>query len=70
MKGSERRANWGLGLGFVVVIAFLIASTYLIRTGHEISGAVLGTVDLVALAGTFVYGRSTQKESGKGPGNG
>jgi len=44
----------GQVFGLVVAFAFLGASTFLIATGHEISGAVLGTIDLVALVAVFV----------------
>jgi uncharacterized membrane protein len=45
---------------FIIAIVFLIASAFLIFTGHEMAGSVLGTVDLVALATTFIAGKSTR----------
>jgi uncharacterized membrane protein len=47
-SGIER-SKQGLIAGFVVTIAFLLASVLLIMTGHEVAGSVVGTVDLVAL---------------------
>jgi uncharacterized membrane protein len=51
----------GLAAGFVVAIAFLAASVYLIATGKEVAGTIIGTVDLVALVSVFVLGRSMQR---------
>jgi uncharacterized membrane protein len=56
-----RRANWGLGAGLIVALAFLGASYSLIMAGHTVEGTVLGTVDLVALAGVFIYGSQAQQ---------
>jgi uncharacterized membrane protein len=53
----HRQTLVGVIVGFVVALAFLAASAWLILNGHEISGAVLGTVDLVALVTVFVLGR-------------
>lgn len=47
----------GLATGLLISFAFLGTSAWLIVTGHEVSGTVLGTVDLVALATVFVTGR-------------
>ncbi len=47
--------SWaGLVSAFTLSIAFLLVSAYLIMRDHEISGAVLGTVDLVALVAVFI----------------
>jgi uncharacterized membrane protein len=51
----------GLAAGFIVAIAFLAASVYLIATGKEVAGTIIGTVDLVALVSVFVLGRSMQR---------
>lgn len=51
-----RRANGGLAAGFIIALAFLAAAVFLIVEGHRIEGTILGTIDLVSLVGTFVYG--------------
>jgi hypothetical protein len=40
----------------LVTLCLMCCSTFLVATGHEISGTILGTVDLVALAGRFLPG--------------
>jgi len=55
-KSDSRRAWAGLIAGFMIALAFLGVSAWLIASGHETSGAVLGTVDIVSLVGVFVYG--------------
>jgi hypothetical protein len=56
----ESRNAWitylGASLGFMITMAFLAATVYLVRTGHAISGTILGTVDLAALVSVFVIG--------------
>jgi uncharacterized membrane protein len=59
--GANRRANAGLVLGFIIALLFLAASVGLVVTGHETAGTVIGSVDIVGLAGVFVYGRSSQR---------
>lgn len=52
---------WGLWTGLIIAIAFLSAATFLIASGHDTAGTVLGTVDLVALTAVFVTGRTTSR---------
>lgn len=47
--------------GLIIAISFLSASTYLVSTGHDVAGGVLGTVDIVALVTVFVAGRGTSE---------
>ena len=47
--------------GLIITILFLSSSVYLVSTGHEVAGTVLGTVDLVALVTIFVLGRGTHE---------
>ena len=55
------RANLGLAAGFIVAMAFLGVSYFLIDGGHEWAGGALGTVDLVGLVGAFVYGTVSRR---------
>lgn len=50
------RSFAGLGCGFVVTIVVMVLSFLLIRDGYGWEGTLLGTVDLAALVGVFVYG--------------
>lgn len=47
-----------------VALCVIGCSTYLVAAGHEISGTVLGTVDLVALTRVFLPGRAKEQEDG------
>jgi hypothetical protein len=47
----------GLISAFVLALSFLGVSAWLIFAGHEVSGTILGTVDLVALVTVFITGR-------------
>lgn len=57
-RHQHRTVLLGQMLGFVIALSFLGVSAWLILAGHEITGAVLGTVDLVALVTVFVVGRN------------
>ncbi len=52
----------GQNYGLIIALSFLAGSIFLIYTGHEISGAVLATIDLVALVSVFVFGKWQQKK--------
>jgi hypothetical protein len=47
----------GMITAFTLALAFLGVSAWLISTGHEVSGTILGTVDLVALTTVFITRR-------------
>lgn len=55
----ERESFWlniaGLASGWSVSLAFLGVSGWLINGGYQVSGTVLGTVDIVSLVTVFVY---------------
>jgi uncharacterized membrane protein len=50
------RSYAGLVAGLIIVLAFGYLAFLTIMAGHEVPGTIFGTVDLVALAGVFVYG--------------
>jgi hypothetical protein len=50
------RSYCGLVAGLAVVLAFGYWAFELVMSGHEVPGTLLGTVDLVGLAGVFVLG--------------
>jgi uncharacterized membrane protein len=56
-----KRANWGLLAGFVVALAGLIISYFLIDRGNAWAGLFLGTLDLGSLVGVFIYGTVSRR---------
>lgn len=51
----EQYLSWaGLASAFVLAVAFLGCSTWLIANNHGWEGTVLGTFDIVALVAIFV----------------
>jgi len=62
IRTNARRADYGLAAGFVVTLSFLVACVFLVFNGYEVAGTILGTVDLVALVGVFVYGSQKQRK--------
>jgi len=62
ITGANRRAWWGLWLGFVISLVVLGLGTLVILEGHSWAGASIMGVDVVALAGIFVYGRREQRK--------
>ena len=61
VRGDISRARTGLISGLVLSLAFLCVAGLLIYSGHDWAGVTLGTADLAALVGVFVYGRISRK---------
>jgi uncharacterized membrane protein len=59
-KGEDRRADRGLLSGFVIGVLMMCLSFVLVMKGHDIAGTIFGTVDLLGLIGTSVYGRAAK----------
>jgi uncharacterized membrane protein len=53
----------GMYTAVVVVLFFLAAAVGLIVSGHETSGTIIGSIDIVALATVFVVGRFTDRNN-------
>jgi len=51
----------GLNYGFIISLAFLFVAAFLGYMGREIVASVLGAIDIVALASTFIYGNVSSK---------
>jgi uncharacterized membrane protein len=60
--GDSKRADRGLICGLVFGVLVVVLSFILILWGHDSAGTVLGTTDLVALIGTFIYGTRARRE--------
>jgi uncharacterized membrane protein len=60
VRGHNFRAHLGLWFALLLAITVLGASVWLIRIGHDLAGTSIAAIDLVGLAGVFVYGRYDQ----------
>lgn len=60
---SERRGQW---MGLFISTIVIGAGTYLAATGHQTTGGLLVSVNVVALAGVFVYGKHQQRQELEG----
>lgn len=54
--------RFGIGSGLIVSLLSLGGAITCILAGHDWAGAALGTVDLAALAGVFVYGSRARRQ--------
>lgn len=57
-RAASRRETLGLLLAFLVAVSFLVVSAYLIAGGHGLAGTSIATVDIIALATAFIFGRA------------
>ena len=60
-SGEHLRSILGSTYGLVVALALIVGSVWLISLGHELSGTILGTIDIVALVSVFVYGTERRR---------
>lgn len=60
VEGGSKRAWWGLWLGFVISVIVMTLGTITILLGQPWAGGAVMGVDVVALAGVFVYGQRQQ----------
>jgi len=56
---SEKRGQY---MGLIVSVVGLGVATYLAAIGKEITGGILGSLDIVSLASVFVIGKRMQKK--------
>lgn len=61
VSGDALRSWVGLIAGVTVALAILAVSGVLIWNGHDWAGTALGTVDIAAIVGVFVYGTESRK---------
>lgn len=65
LVSNANRSTEGLRLGFVITMFCLVLGGFLIMNGHDQAGVAIIAIDLVALAGIFVYGSQQQGEERK-----
>jgi uncharacterized membrane protein len=61
IESDTKNSKLGLWLGFIIALAFLLTSAFLILNGHELVGGIIGAVDIVALVTAFIYGSNNRK---------
>jgi uncharacterized membrane protein len=62
LRSQTRQSGTGQWLGFTIAMFGIIASVYLIATGHDAAGSVLGGIDLISLVSIFVLGKVAQSK--------
>jgi uncharacterized membrane protein len=62
VRSDAHRSTAGLVCGLVIALAFLAAAVAMVLSGHDTAGTIIGSIDLVALVGTFVYGSRTRRQ--------
>lgn len=56
-----KRSYWGLGAGFLIALAGLAASFFMVDRGNAVAGVVVGALDLGSIVATFVYGTVSRR---------
>jgi uncharacterized membrane protein len=59
--GGAKRAWAGMWLGFVISVIVMVLGFIMVITDHDAAGIAAITIDVVSLAGVFVYGRLDQR---------
>jgi uncharacterized membrane protein len=60
--GSDIRRSWqGLWCAFTITMTAIILGSALVYVGHDWAGTVIATSGVAGLAGTFIYGTSSQR---------
>lgn len=62
VRCQTNQSSTGQWLGFTIAMFGIIASVYLIATGHDVAGSVLGGIDLISLVSIFVLGKVAQNK--------
>ena len=61
LVGDSKRSYLGLLAATFLSLAVIGCGTYVIMNGHDWAGAVIIGVDVVGLAGVFVYGTNARR---------
>lgn len=59
--GRLKERYKGQLFALIIALAFLFVSFVLVLEGHDVSGTIIGSVDLVALVSVFAYRRNVVK---------
>jgi len=63
IRSDIRKSERGQWFGLIVALSGLAAAVALGIAGHGVAGGIIGSVDLVALVGIFVYGRKQKTKT-------
>ncbi len=61
VRGDSIRSYLGLIFGFILSMAVISGGIYLVANGHDWAGGVLIGLDIIGLAGVFVYGSRSRR---------
>ena len=61
IRGDSIRSYLGLIFGFILSMAVISGGIYLVANGHDWAGGVLIGLDIIGLAGVFVYGSRSRR---------
>lgn len=61
MSTDVRLSYAGMASAVIIVVAFIIAGTYLIVSGHSVAGAGSGLTGVGIIAATFIYGSKSRR---------
>ncbi len=61
LRSSLTQSNTGQYMAFFIALIFGAGAYDLIKSGHDIAGTILGSVDLVGLVSVFILGKRKQK---------
>lgn len=62
VQEEHHQVRTGQHFALVVALAFLFVSGTLIWYNHDVAGTVLGSIDLVALVSTFIFGKTQSRK--------
>lgn len=61
VRGDSRRSYLGLIAGFMLSVAIIAGGVILVVNGHDWAGGLLVVVNILGLAGAFVYGTHSRR---------
>lgn len=70
VRGDSKRSYLGLLAGFILSAMVIAGGIYLVQDGYEWAGTVLIGLDLIGLAGVFVYGSRVRHAAREGKAEG
>ena len=62
LHSDIQRSHAGLFMGFIVALAFLGGSVFLIASGKQAAGLTIGLTDIAVVVGMFIYGSLSRRD--------